>query len=197
MSDLNSHSNQRGFAMIEALVTAVIVAIAVSGVGVLLLRSIQATQDSAQLSQGMWIVQDFVGRMRANSNAAKQGNYIGDTDLDDCEIKPAPLCASYNSTGTSSSAGVSTEILVDCSPEDMAAYDTWTTVCGFDNNSYDTPSDFIANPRLSNTCTITADNNDCEQYSVSFTWDTRLKKGSADAALRTNTNNYSMIIEVN
>ncbi len=51
MLNNNRVKPEHGFAMIEALVTALIVAIGVSGVGVLLMRAIQGTQDSAQLSQ--------------------------------------------------------------------------------------------------------------------------------------------------
>lgn len=69
-------NKQTGFAMIEIMVTVVIIAIAISGMGLLLLRAVQGTQDSAQLSQGMWIVQDYVGRIRANPDGAKGGFYV-------------------------------------------------------------------------------------------------------------------------
>jgi len=183
-------SKQNGFAMMEALITAIIVAIGVSGVGVLLLRSVQATQDSSQQSQAMWIVQDFVGRLRANSPAAKSGAYIGSTTTVGCANQPT-MCASYNNNGTN------TEVTATCSPDVMAAYDSWITVCGLDNTAFDTPSDFIVNPSLNSTCSLRDASNSCIQYNITFSWDTKLKKGNTDSTLRTNTNDYTMIVEVN
>jgi type IV pilus modification protein PilV len=185
-------SKQSGFAMLEALVTAVIVAIGISGVGVLLLRSVQATQDSAQKSQGIWIVQDFAGRLRANSTGARSGAYTGVTSVANCPLVPT-MCASYNNDGNN------IEVVASCSADDMAIYDSWITVCELDDLRFDTPSDFIANPILNSNCEITDASNNCVQYSVTFTWDTKLTKGgnAADLGVRTNTNDISILVEVN
>lgn len=183
-------TKQNGFAMMEALITALIVAIGVSGVGVLLLRSIQATQDSSQQSQAMWIVQDFAGKLRSNSAAARNGDYIGQTRVTDCANLPT-MCASYNINGLVTSS------VVNCDPDVMAAYDTWTTVCGLDSDSFDTPSDFIANPNLNTLCEQRDIDNDCVRYNITLTWDTKLAKGSDTANERTNTNDYTMTVEVN
>jgi len=101
------------------------------------------------------------------------------------------MCASYNQNGTVTDA---TEV---CSITEMATFDMWTTVCGIDGDSFDTPSDFIANPSLSNTCIQVDSRNDCVRYSVTFSWDIKIAKGSPEADERTNTNNYNMIVEVN
>jgi type IV pilus modification protein PilV len=186
-----SVNKQTGFAMMEALVTALIVAIGVSGVGVLLLRSIQATQDSSQQSQAMRIVQDFVGRLRANSPAAKSSDYVGTTNLASCAAQPVPLCASYNL------AGVYSEVTQDCSATELAAFDSWSTVCGLDNTVFDTPSDFIVNPILSSECIQLDARNECVQYNITLTWDIKLTKGAELAANRNNTNSFNMIVEVN
>jgi type IV pilus modification protein PilV len=184
-------NSQNGFAMMEALITALIVAIGISGVGVLLLRSIQATQDSSQQSQAMWIVQDFAGRLKANSPAAKNGTYIGTTNLENCGTQPT-ICASYNINGDI------TDVTDNCTSDAMAAYDTWISVCGLDSDNFDTPSDFIANPELNNVCLIReSDSNDCVRYSITLSWHTKLKKGSDNADDRTNTNDFTMIVEVN
>jgi type IV pilus modification protein PilV len=198
---ITTGSKQRGFAMMEALVTAVVVAIAISGVGVLLLKSIQATQDSSQLSQGMWVVQDLVGRMRANSTAIRSGDYLGITNLDNCDNPPLKMCASHRINNAYQDGDT------DCSTTDMATYDNWITVCSLevsiidedepDNLIFDSPSDFLSNPVLTNTCLIPGELGGCVKYLVDLTWNTKLKKGSTQVAERTNTNNYSMIIEVN
>ncbi len=183
-------TKQSGFAMLEALITALIVAIGVSGVGVLLLRSLQATQDSSQQSQAMWIVQDFAGKLRANSSAARSGDYIGQTTVADCANLPT-MCASFNINGLITSS------VENCDSNVMAAYDSWTSVCGLDSDSFDTPSDFIANPNLNSLCEQRDTDNECVRYNITLTWDTKLARGSDTASERTNTNNYSMTVEVN
>jgi hypothetical protein len=113
----------------------------------------------------MWIVQDFVGRLRANSPAAKSKAYEGTTNLASCAVQPVPLCASYNLAGTYK------EVTLACSTNDLAAFDSWSTVCGLDNTIFDTPSDFIVNPILVSECIQVDAQNECVQYSITLTWD--------------------------
>lgn len=184
--------SEKGFAMIEALVTALIVAIGISGVGVLLIRAIQGTQDSAQQSQAMWIVQDFVGRMRANTIAAKTGDYVVDANID-CDTLPSAMCAAYFDTGISTSANTN-----DCTATEMATYDKWITVCSIHDGVFDSPSDFMVSPALTSTCSLSdITTGECIQYNIQLDWVTKLTKGSTIEAERTNSNSYSMIVEVN
>ncbi len=192
---LNIKKSQHGFAMIEVLVTSVIVAIGISGMGVLLMRAIQGTQDSAQQSQAMWMVQDFVGRIRANTEGARRGSY--ELTTTDCSVKPAAICADTFIGGTKQNAAT-------CNDIQMATFDKWITVCGLQDSIYDSPSDFISNPVLSSSCTlnstrVSTDSGsvDCIRYNVQLTWDTRIKKGSATASERINKNTYSTIVELN
>lgn len=178
---LNTPQRQSGFAMMEVLVTALIVAIGISGVGVLLMRSVQGTQDNSQRSQAMWIVQDFVGRLRANSTAAKSGDYEKTVTSLNCSAPPAVQC-----TGNQA-----------CSAGDMATYDSWISVCGFDPQTFDSPADFVVNPTLSSSCTLIDSRNDCVQYTVNLEWDTKLATESETAAERINRNNYTMVVEIN
>ena len=180
---------QDGFAMIEALVTALIVAIGISGAGVLLMRAIQGTQDSGQQSQAMWIVQDFVGRMRANSPAAKAGDYVVDAPVD-CSARPT-ICSAYSINSISTSGNTP-----ECTSTEMAISDIWQTVCGIDEDIKDSPSEFMVQPTLISACTI-PDVDNCLQYNVSLNWLTKLPKGSSVAAERTSTNSFSIVVEVN
>jgi len=187
---------QHGFAMIEVLVTAVIIAIGVSGLGILLMRVIQGTQDSAQQSQAMWIVQDYVGRIRANSEGARRRDYVLSDDTD-CSTPPAAICAEYYKNGSEVAA-------VACSAPEMAEFDKWITVCGISSNIFDSPSDFVTNPKLSSSCTllstrVSTDSGfaDCVQYDVNLEWDTQIKKGSSVDANRIQKNSYSMVVELN
>lgn len=191
---LSKNNYQNGFAMIEVLVTAVILAIGISGLGVLLLRAIQGTQDSAQQSQAIWMVQDYVGRIRANPEGARQSLYEL-TTYPDCTVKPT-MCADHIFEGTEVDGNV-------CPPTAMAEYDTWITVCGLEDSIYDSPSDFIVNSQLGSFCTLnhaTRSSNprtgalDCVQYNVSLTWDIQVNQNASNT---TKTNSYSIIVEVN
>jgi len=193
LTRINKHQN--GFALIEVLVTAVIVAIGVSGLGVLLMRAIQGTQDSAQQSQAMWMVQDFAGRIRANSSGARSNGYVIDAHLS-CDTPPGFICAEYFKDGAEVSADT-------CNPTQMATFDVWTTVCGINPGIYDSASDFITDPLLTSTCTFQGRSRanpgqqDCVQYSINLNWSTRLNVSSPVAEERIQKNNYSLVVEVN
>ncbi len=193
---LKHSKTQRGFAMIEVLVTAVIIAIGVSGLGVLLMRAIQGTQDSAMQSQAMWIVQDFVGRIRANPVGAREGGYVVTGAVADCTVKPAAICADYYDNGLINAA--------TCNASEMAVFDKWISVCGLNNDIYDSPSDFVVNPVLQSTCTLTSARvstgtglPDCVRYNIELEWDTRTVKSSTNASERVQKNTYTTIVEVN
>ncbi|GAA6135879.1 hypothetical protein NBRC116188_26690 [Oceaniserpentilla sp. 4NH20-0058] len=207
------NKNQLGIAMIEVMVTVLIVTIAVSGMGLMLLRGIQATQDSSQKSQAMWIVEDYVGRMRANQAGARGGFYALNPEDIDCEAPPTQLCAETYEDGIHKGAD-------DCSIDEaiqdknkMATFDKWISTCGLSPSIYDSPSDFILNPRLTSRCTKESDrtsnytgNKDCIQYSVSLKWQTRLKQVAKEEddddeekekEKDTNVSEYTMVVRFN
>lgn len=195
---------QAGLAMIEVMVTVLIVTIAVSGMGLMLLRAIQATQDSSQKSQAMWIVEDYVGRMRANPEGARGGFYALIPEDIDCEDPPAELCAETYKDGAEVAAS-------DCRIDEaaqgvnkMATFDKWISTCGLSPSIYDSPSDFILNPTLTATCTRTSvrasnytGNDDCIQYLVSLKWQTRLTQGADTEEERINESEYTMVVGFN
>lgn len=197
--------NQSGFAMVEVLVTAVIVAIGISGMGVLILKSLQGTQDNAQRSQAMWIVQDFVGRIRANSVGARAGLYEINAHPD-CETLPAKICVDHRDENDNLVEGAV------CDPEErqnndgdeMATFDKWITACGLNADMYSSSADFMANPQLSSQCieraariSTPSGNQDCVKYRIDFTWDTKIQQASANADNRVYTNTFSEVVEVN
>ncbi len=204
---------QRGFAMVEVLVTAVILAIGISGLGMLLLRAIQGNQDSVQQSQGLWMVQDYAGRIRANAPGGRRGEgYEIEAGEYDCaaEEKLTKQCAELR-TPAINGDGVLKEAEL-CLPDEMAAYDRWTTLCRLDvdgDHIYSNPSDFMINPVLTSKCTnnhASRSSNtstgalDCVQYLVTLTWDTKLEKNYAatdDDAGPVRQNTYSVTVELN
>lgn len=193
-----------GFAMVEVMVTVTIITIGVSGMGMLLMRAIQGTQDSAQQSQAMWIVQDYVGRMRANPEGARGRFYNLDPAEIDCFNPPANICADTFQGGAEISAENCAINPNEPGVNKMAEYDNWISTCGNSSTVYDSASDFIVNPELSSACTQFSNRvssnsglQDCVQYLVTLKWQTKIAKGSNDAAERINENEYSMVVEFN
>lgn len=197
--DSESAHKQSGFAMIEVLVTAIIFAIGISGMGVLLLKTIQGTQDNAQRSQGMWIVQDFIGRIRANPEGAKAGRYV--TTGVTCSNKPTTMCADHIIDNAEQ------KIAVACSSDDMAAFDIWVTMCGFDDplpedrdptitelndRIFDSPAEFLVNPVLTSSCAPP-----CIEYVVNLTWQSRITDSEGVVATSMNVSDYEMTVELN
>lgn len=66
---------QRGFTLIEAMVSLVILSIGLLGVAALQLSSLRSNHSSSLRSQATLLAYDVVDRMRANQNAALAGNY--------------------------------------------------------------------------------------------------------------------------
>lgn len=187
-----------GFAIIEVMVTILILSIGLSGIGVLLLQTIQGTQDTAQHSQAMWLVQDFAGRLRANPEGARASDYVINAGEINCDIQPAMNCADTYQAGAFIPANPA------CGPAEMSEYDKWISTCGIDDEIYDSPSDFIISPELTSECTLqgtTAKNyknlTDCVQYQVTLTWVTKQDNVAADADERINENSYEIVVEVN
>lgn len=205
MPTVNEIKNQSGFAMIEVLVTAVVVAIGISGMGVLLLKSLQGTQDNAQRSQAMWIVQDFAGRIRANTVGARAGHYVV-TQNPDCDVVPDKICADHRDDDDNLVEGAvcDSEGYRENDGDEMATYDKWITACGTNEDIYTSPADFMANPQLTSRCIQTSTristptgNQDCIRYQIDFTWDTRIQQSADNATDRVFTNTYSEVVEIN
>jgi len=195
---------QSGFAIIEVAVTILIITVAISGMGLLLLRAVQSTQDSSQQSQAMWIVEDYVGRLRANPEGAKGRFYELSPEDIDCRTPPDNLCAETYQANNEVAAA-------DCSfdrnspgENKMAEFDNWISTCGLAANAYDSPSDFIVNPRLTSVCTATSNRvtnytgqEDCVEYLVTLKWQTKINKASVTESERIQENEYSMAVRVN
>ncbi len=204
-------NKQTGFAMIEVMVTVVIIAIAISGMGLLLLRAVQGTQDSAQLSQGMWIVQDYVGRIRANPEGARGSFYVMDSNDFDCDTPPTLLCADTHKQASGLGKTGSRSAAADCSvnpaTNPMAIYDNWMTTCSLHSGIsglYDSPANFIASKRLVSECITTSSRvstvtnlPDCVEYRITLSWKTKQRRESSDSDERTYDNEYSAVVGLN
>lgn len=95
---------QRGFTLIEVLVTVIILAIGLLGLAGLQLSGMRYTHSAYQRSQATILGNDIVDRMRVNRVSAENGAY-------DIAIGAAPSEVSCRGAGT------------DCSPADLAIAD--------------------------------------------------------------------------
>lgn len=71
-----STSRQRGFSMIEVLVTLLIISLALLGTAGLQAYSMRLNQSGQFRSQAVFLVADLAERMEANRAAAVAGNYV-------------------------------------------------------------------------------------------------------------------------
>lgn len=184
---------QKGVALIEVLVTAVIIAIGLSGTAALIMKSVQSTNDSAQRSIGLWVVQDYMGRIRANREGAHNGGYVIDDDPQDCSTLPNPICADIYKDGNKVKAS-------SCGPDQMADFDNWISVCGIASDAIDNASEMVKEPRLQATCIYEQDRDadgdvDCLKYEIVFKWKAQVKQ--SDGSSMTQDMQYGQVVEIN
>ena len=186
---------QNGVALIEVLVTSVIIAIGLTGTAALMLKSIQSTNDTAQRSIGLWVVQDYMGRIRANREGAHDFGYVIGEDATDCETLPSNICSDIFKEGNKINAS-------QCTPKQMALFDNWITVCGINSDAIDNASEMVKDPKLLATCisdTTPDRNNDgdpgCLKYEITFKWKSQVKQ--SDGNVMTQEMEYGQIVEIN
>lgn len=75
-----SRHSQRGFTLIEILVTLVLISVGLLGVAALQLTTLRGNQESYVRSQASVLVADILDRMRANPVAFRAGRYDADFD---------------------------------------------------------------------------------------------------------------------
>jgi type IV pilus assembly protein PilV len=75
-----SLSSSRGFTLIEVLVTAVVLAIGLLGLGLLQVTSLNNQLEAYHRAQAMMMMEEMSNRIRVNNQAALAGNYTDGTD---------------------------------------------------------------------------------------------------------------------
>ena len=109
-------NKQKGITMIEVLVTLLVTTVGLLGLAALQLKALQATADSGQRSQAVWLMQDLIESMRANPKAT-DANY---RQAVTCNNTPAQCAPTPD-------AAVSTE----CNAEQMAYFNLWESQCSY------------------------------------------------------------------
>ena len=109
-------NRQKGITLIEVLVTLLVTTIGLLGLAALQLNALQATADSGQRSQAIWLMQDLVERMRANPRA------------DDSKYLTAVTCGTSPEQCAPTPDNASSAA---CTPEQMAYFDLWEAQCRY------------------------------------------------------------------
>lgn len=105
-------AKQQGMTLIEVLISLVIFAIGMLGIANMLMLSSKANSSSYSKQQAIQCVYDIFDKMRANSQAAIDGNY----NVSNINTSGTPTIPGAPSTLCTSSA---------CTPAQLAAFDTW------------------------------------------------------------------------
>ncbi|MCP5325052.1 MAG: type IV pilus modification protein PilV [Oceanospirillaceae bacterium] len=168
---------QKGVTLLEVLLTIFISGVGLMGLAALQLRAIQATNDSSQNSQGMWVLLDLVGRIQVNTTAASTGAYVTDlkgSTFCDAANAPAKMCATYYNSGTI--AGQS------CSGDELARFDLWDTLCGTsrDGTTIGHQAWNLVEPELTITCTIVGVK--CQHYDLNLSWNNQNDQTQSNSA---------------
>ncbi|MGD2007553.1 MAG: type IV pilus modification protein PilV [Cellvibrionales bacterium] len=81
---MTMHSGQTGFTLIEVLVTLLIIAIGLLGLGALQVNTMNDQFEANQRAYATSLVDDMASRIRANNTDAVAGAYFGTTEVTDC-----------------------------------------------------------------------------------------------------------------
>jgi type IV pilus assembly protein PilV len=78
MMSLNTNARrpQRGFTLVEILVTLVVISVGLLGIAALQLTTLRGNQESYVRSQASVLANDIMDRMRANPLAVRRGEYV-------------------------------------------------------------------------------------------------------------------------
>ncbi|KRW62834.1 pilus assembly protein PilV [Pseudomonas sp. TTU2014-080ASC] len=131
-------NREQGASLIEVMVALLIFTVGLLGLAAMQLTSLQSVADSGQRSQSVWLLQDFVERMRANP-AGTPAQYAAAAN---CAALPNPMCADYFNPNTNTKVNGS-----QCSATQMAAFDVWEARCSYTGVANFNPNDARFNSR--------------------------------------------------
>lgn len=119
MNDLKRFAAyEHGFGMIEVLISLLIFMLGIVGVSSMQGQSIQATNDSLQRSQAVWMAHEMMERMKVNPAGLESGRY-----------QSTSAAASANVNSYCAGGAPKRCIGSSCSVDEMAEYDVHDLMC--------------------------------------------------------------------
>jgi len=120
----NKRASNKGFTLIEVLVTIVVVSIGLLGLAGLQISGLRANVSSEARSKATLLASDIIERMRANPLGVAANNYsalaVSKLANGNCSVPtPARICSNTNTTAA-----------VNCTASQMATFDEWVWGCG-------------------------------------------------------------------
>ena len=175
-----SLQKQRGATLIEVLVALLIFTVGLLGLAAMQLSSLQSTADSGQRSQSVWLMQEFIERMRANPD----GTAAQYAAAQNCAALPARICADHYNPSTGAKVNAS-----ECNATQMAAFDAWEAQCSYSGiasfNTIDArfnSRDFITPPAVGNLVGTAVNGNNLD---ISLNWLNRSNQSAKNQATAT------------
>lgn len=138
-----SNQQQRGFSLIEVLVTIVILSTGMLGIAALYVESLKSGQSALARTKAINLAADMADRIRVN----RAGEEFYVTNASNAQAAPTAWCGSNTINAA-----------IDCTEEQMAGYDIWQWKTALGNTSdTDAKKAGLANARGSitrNTATV-------------------------------------------
>jgi len=154
------HNVQKGFTLIEVLVTIVVVSIGLLGLAGLQINGLRANMSSETRSKATLLASDIVERMRANLTGVDANAYSNIiVNAANCAV-PASLCGN-------TSAGDA----VNCTALEMAIFDIWVWGCG--TAAADVKGSGVTNLLPNGTASVICNNDPClsgSPHTVTVNW---------------------------
>lgn len=142
-------NNQRGFSLIEAMVSLVVIGVGLLGLGGMQVASVKGTNNAHARTVATFLAMDLGDRMRANKEALDGGKY----DTATSAAASAVDCAVASTTNCRTSS---------CDSSQTALYDLEEVMCGATASI----SKALLNSSLSVTCPGAAVGAGCDENSV-------------------------------
>jgi type IV pilus assembly protein PilV len=135
------YTPNKGFTLIETLVTSLILSIGLLGIASLQSLALSGSLDSGQRGKAVWLDQDLLERVRTNLGGAVMRHGLvqtlgGENGIHSqirrdyttqtaCSVSPAKYCSDWASE---SGQKINGEF---CAPAELVAFDLWEVACGY------------------------------------------------------------------
>ena len=199
---VSAHGKQKGFTLIEILITVIVLSIGLLGLAGLQISGLRANISSEARSKASLLANDIAERMRTNPLGVQNDDADADnqyanisTSDQNCNNLPETFCSNYNN-GAAHSAE-------NCTPAEMAVFDAWVWACGMPKADNVVPEG-VTNILNEGSGTVAcndanlADTDDCSpgsSHTITISWNELSPNRSAEVTEgQALTQNYTLVV---